>query len=61
MVSDCIELLKHFDFVLVIFAYRSTNSAAYLLARAAYSLSGPKEWLNTAPSFIDCTIAIEKF
>lgn len=61
IVSDCVELIKHFEDVLVIFAYRSANNAAHVLARAACSMSGTQEWFNTAPSFIDCTIALEKF
>ena len=47
MVEDCIDILKHFDEVLVVFAHRSANIVAHSLARAAYSTSGLVEWLYT--------------
>ncbi|XP_074346962.1 uncharacterized protein LOC141685777 [Apium graveolens] len=58
-VEDCIELLKHFDEVLVIFVNRSANSVAHSLAQAAYSVSDPQEWSYTAPNFIMCNLALE--
>ena len=59
LVEDCRELLKHFEEVLVVFVNRSANSVAHKLAQAAYSMSGPHEWLYTAPDFIMCNLALE--
>ena len=39
IVSDCNELVKHFDEVLVCFVHRSTNNVAHLLARASCSMT----------------------
>lgn len=44
IVEDCVELLKHFDNVLVEFVRRSANEAAHKLAREAHSMSGVQEW-----------------
>lgn len=52
IVSDCIQLLKHIDHVLVEFAYRSANSVAPVLTKAAYSISDIGEWFVTPPYFI---------
>lgn len=52
IVSDCVKLIKHFNEVLVCLS---------IMQGLACSLSGPREWFNIAPSFIDCTIALEKF
>lgn len=41
IIDDCIPLLKHFIEVLVVFEYRSANSVAHLLARAAHELRFP--------------------
>ncbi|XP_074351625.1 uncharacterized protein LOC141690750 [Apium graveolens] len=60
MVEDCIDILKHFDEVLVCFAFRPANMVAHELARAAYSMSGSIEWTCTAPDFIMCMIDSEK-
>ncbi|KAL8103570.1 hypothetical protein AgCh_027952 [Apium graveolens] len=35
IVSDCLELVKHFDDVLFAFTYRSANNVAHMLARVA--------------------------
>ena len=59
IVDDCIDLIKHFDEVLVVFAHRSANSVAHELARAAYSKSGLTEWFSTAPDFIICNLESE--
>lgn len=61
MVEDCIDILKHFDEVLVSFAFRSANRVAHELAKAAYSMSGPTEWLCNAPEFIICNLDSDKF
>lgn len=58
--ADCIELMKHFEEVLVIFVHRSANMIAHMLARATCSTSGLQEWLYTAPEFISCNIASEE-
>ncbi|XP_074374530.1 uncharacterized protein LOC141714933 [Apium graveolens] len=60
IVNDCVDLLKHFNDVLVVFTYRSANSVAHTLAKAAHSISGPQEWLNTAPEVIEFIIADKK-
>ncbi|XP_074347677.1 uncharacterized protein LOC141686548 [Apium graveolens] len=44
LVLECITLFQHFDDVLVVFVRRSANLAAHLLAKAASSLSGSREW-----------------
>lgn len=38
IIDDCVEILKHFEEVLVVFEYRYANNVAHLLARAAFSL-----------------------
>lgn len=40
IVVDCIQFLKQLNPLLVQFAYRSANSVAHVLAKAAYSMSG---------------------
>lgn len=57
IVSDYIELLKHFDDVVVVLAYTFANSVAHLLARIAHLMSCLQEWLYTSPDFIECTVA----
>lgn len=52
IVSDCVEYCKHFDNVLVQFVGRSANVVAHKLARATYSMSDVKVWVNTPPEFI---------
>ena len=59
IIDDCVRLLKHFSEVLVVFEYRSVNTVAHLLARAAFSMSGPMEWHSTAPEFIRCNLIYE--
>ncbi|KAL8156219.1 hypothetical protein AgCh_001348 [Apium graveolens] len=59
IVEDCVELPKHFEQVLVVFARRSANRVAHLLAQATYSRSGPMEWYDTAPDFI-CNLIEEE-
>lgn len=60
IVVDCIQLLKHINPVLVQFAYRSANRVAYVLAKAAYSMSGLEVWYDNPPDFLihvlDCDI-----
>ncbi|XP_074378397.1 uncharacterized protein LOC141719935 [Apium graveolens] len=46
VVSDCIELIKHFDEVLVIFTYRSANNVAHVLSRVVCSMSYYKQLLD---------------
>ncbi|KAL8101548.1 hypothetical protein AgCh_033450 [Apium graveolens] len=59
IVEDCVEHLKHFEQVLVMFARRSANRVAHLLAQTTYSMSGPMEWDDTAPDFI-CNLIEEE-
>lgn len=56
IVDDCIDLLKYFDEVLVLFAHRSANIVAHSLARATHSMSGLTEWIDTALDFIICML-----
>lgn len=50
IVGDCIELMKHIKPVLVKFVYRSANCVAHALARATYSMSEAREWVNAPPT-----------
>lgn len=52
IVGDCIELLKNINPVLVKFTYCSANSVVHALAKATYSMSDVREWLNSPPNFI---------
>ena len=61
IVSDCIELSKHFDSVLVQFVHRSANEGAHLLARASHSESDFREWSTFAPDFLMDVITAERF
>ncbi|XP_074335978.1 uncharacterized protein LOC141673144 [Apium graveolens] len=56
IVEECRDILKHFEEVLVCFIHRSANIAAHNLAQVAYSTSGPMEWLDTAPNFLNCNL-----
>lgn len=58
IIEDCIERLKHFEEVLVIFDHRSANRIAHLLAQAIYSTSDHMEGYHTAPDFICNLIAL---
>lgn len=42
IVDDCVEILKHFEEVLVVFT-RTANKVAHLLAQATYSMPVPME------------------
>lgn len=59
LVDDCRDILKHFEKVLIMFVSRSANTVAHLLAKVTYSMTDCREWLDTAPDFIICTIADE--
>ncbi|XP_074354386.1 uncharacterized protein LOC141693256 [Apium graveolens] len=59
IVSDCVELLKHFDNVQVDFIHRSANGVAHTLARASRSMSGSQEWIGVAPEFISDVVIID--
>ena len=41
------------------FEYRSANPVAHLLAWAAFSMSGPREWFGVAPEIISCNLISE--
>ncbi|XP_074356365.1 uncharacterized protein LOC141696076 [Apium graveolens] len=60
LIEDCVDIIKHFDEVLVTFVHRSANNVADLLAKAAYSMAGLQEWIHTAPDFITCNLDFEK-
>lgn len=59
IVDECNDILRHFENVSVVFVSRSANMVAHLLAQAAYSSTGPREWFDTAPDFISCNLALE--
>lgn len=42
------------------FVHRSANNVPHKLVRAAYSMSGLPEWINSSLEFIGCNFAIEK-
>ncbi|XP_074344569.1 uncharacterized protein LOC141683717 [Apium graveolens] len=50
IVSDCIELCKHFNHVRISFVGRSVNSVAHVLA--THSVSDQMEWVVNPPDFI---------
>ncbi|WOH11565.1 hypothetical protein DCAR_0831054 [Daucus carota subsp. sativus] len=52
IVSECVDLIKHFENVLVRFVHRSANEVAHMLARASRSTPDLQEWENVAPSFL---------
>lgn len=52
IVSDCIDLFKHFCDVLVQFVNRSANGVDHVLARATHFMSDTQEWVDTAPEFL---------
>lgn len=51
IVSDCVQLSKHFEHVQIVFASRSVNKVAHLLA--TYSLADLREWDENPPEFIN--------
>ncbi|KAL8113302.1 hypothetical protein AgCh_020567 [Apium graveolens] len=59
IVLDCIDLLKHYDEVLVDYVPRSANVVAHELARATYSMSGVHEWVDTPPDCIRDVLIID--
>lgn len=61
IVSECREIIKHFEEVLVVFVHRYANMIAHTLARATYSTSGLQEWVHTPPEYITCNIFSEQF
>lgn len=42
IIRDCMDILKHYEEVLVVFVHRSANSVVHLLGKAAYSVSDPQ-------------------
>lgn len=61
LVMDYIALFEHVDEVLVVFVRRSANITAHLLARAANSMSGSRDWHEHAPDFIRHVIASDLY
>ena len=47
IVSDCIDLFKHFRHVLVQFVHKFTDEVAHVLARAIHFMSNTHEWIGT--------------
>ncbi|KAL8089642.1 hypothetical protein AgCh_039213 [Apium graveolens] len=52
IVNDYVELVKHFENVLVPFVHRSANEVAHLLARVSHSMSGLREWEEVVPNYL---------
>ncbi|KAL8115417.1 hypothetical protein AgCh_022054 [Apium graveolens] len=61
LVEDCKDLLKHFEEMFVIFVRRSGNSVEHVLAQAARSMSGLREWHNATPDFITCNLELDLY
>lgn len=59
IVSDCIDLCKHFNHVIVQNVRRSANGVAHLLA--THSMSDLKEWVDTPPDFIYHVLSSDNF
>ena len=59
IIEDCIEILKHFEEVLVSFDRRFANRVAHMLAQATHSMPCLVEWDHTAPEFI-CNLIDEE-
>lgn len=58
---DCIDLLNHFDYVLVIFIHRFANGITQSLTKATYSISSSREWHDNAPDSIHHALISEEF
>lgn len=56
ILEDCRELLTHFEEVLVVFVPRSANSVAHAIAQVTHSMSGLREWYDTAHNFLICNL-----
>ena len=59
IVNDCVDLVKHFESVLVRFVHRSANEVAHLLARVSRSMSGLQEWEEVVPNFLSDVITFD--
>lgn len=59
IVKDCIDLFQHFDDVKLCIVYRSANSAAHALEKAAYFLSDCQEWHENNPGFISDVLCLK--
>lgn len=57
IVSDCIDLCKHFNHVIVQFVRGSANGVTHLLA--THSTSGLREWVDNPPEFIHHVLSFE--
>ncbi|XP_074342828.1 uncharacterized protein LOC141680525 [Apium graveolens] len=59
IVSDCIDLFKHFNHVIVQDMRRSANAVAHLLA--THSMSGLMEWVDNPTDFISHVLCSDIF
>ena len=59
IIDDCKHLLRSFRQVQVRFIRRSMNGVARVLAEAARSLLGPKEWLLFPPNLISHVMLVD--
>lgn len=56
IIDDCNELLKHFDNVLVMFAFISEECLPFIISKEACSVSSSRKWITYAPKLIGCTL-----
>lgn len=61
IIVKCEEILKHFQEVLVVFENRSANQVAHVLGHAAYSMTGPMEWIDIVPEFLLCNLISDEY
>lgn len=56
IIEDCVDIIKHFHEMLVVFEHRFTNKVAHVLAQVVCSMTGRMEWVEMAPDFIICNL-----
>ena len=61
LVDDCKILSKDLSECLFVFAKRSTNHVAHVLARAAGSTTDRGVWLYNPPSFISKVMSLDNY
>ncbi|XP_074333967.1 uncharacterized protein LOC141671586 [Apium graveolens] len=59
IVRECLELIKHFENMLVQFVHRYANEVAHMLARVSRSMSDLQEWDVVAPSFLSDVLSYD--
>ncbi|KAL8089646.1 hypothetical protein AgCh_039217 [Apium graveolens] len=59
IVNDCVELVKHFENVIVPFVPRSVNKVVHLLAKVSHFMSGLQECEDVVPNFLSDVITFD--